>query len=182
MAGKVLVAYATMFGSTGKVAETIAAALRQTGVEVDVRPVAEVDDLSGYRAVVVGSAVRVGRWVRPARTFIRRFKVDLASMPVAVFACRMGVVRGPKVLDELFGRLWALSAGGICPVAKATFAGKSDRSRLSRFWKVAMAMIRIPEGDYRDWDTIRAWGRGLAGPLGLVSEAVDHKPRVSTTA
>lgn len=170
MAGKVLVAYATMFGSTAKVAETIADSLRQTGVAVDVRPVAEVDDLSAYRGVVIGSAVRMGRWVSPARAFVRRFKVDLASMPVAVFACRMGMVRGPKALDGLFGRLWALSADRVCPVAKATFAGKSDRSQLSRFWKVAMAMMRIPEGDYRDWDAIRAWARGLVGPLGLGRE------------
>ena len=38
MSAKVLVAYATMYGSTQEVAQAVAATLTEAGVEADVRP------------------------------------------------------------------------------------------------------------------------------------------------
>jgi menaquinone-dependent protoporphyrinogen oxidase len=46
------------------------------------------------------------------------------------------------------------------------FAGRLDRSRLS-FGERAIAMaLRAPEGDFRDWDDVRAWASGIADALG----------------
>jgi menaquinone-dependent protoporphyrinogen oxidase len=59
--GKVLVAYASKYGATAGIAEAIAATLRQEGLEADARPAQEVRDLGGYRAVVLGSPVYMGR-------------------------------------------------------------------------------------------------------------------------
>jgi hypothetical protein len=46
-ARSVLVAYATRYGSTQEVAQTIAATLREAGLEVDVQPMREVKILNG---------------------------------------------------------------------------------------------------------------------------------------
>ena len=62
----VLVAYASKHSSTAEIAERIAAAMREAGRAAEVRPASEVDDLSGYGAVVLGSAVYAKRWQREA--------------------------------------------------------------------------------------------------------------------
>ena len=63
MENRILVAYATRAGSTIKVAETIGEALTDAGATVDVQNVKNVSDLSLYSAVVLGSAVRAGKWM-----------------------------------------------------------------------------------------------------------------------
>ena len=52
----ILLAYATRFGSTQEVAETIAASLRQAGFDVDMQPMADVKTLDGHDAIVLGAA------------------------------------------------------------------------------------------------------------------------------
>ena len=64
---RVLVAYGTKHGSTREVAEAIGEVLRKRAVEADVRPAAEVKDLSPYSAVVLGGALYTGRWHPDAR-------------------------------------------------------------------------------------------------------------------
>ncbi len=61
MAKKLLVAYGTAAGSTAEVAQAIGEEMEKAGAVVDVKPVEEVEDLKGYDAVVVGTAVRAFR-------------------------------------------------------------------------------------------------------------------------
>lgn len=56
-AARILVAYATKYGSTRGVAERIAATLRQGGYRVEVHRAEDVADVTMYDAVVFGSAV-----------------------------------------------------------------------------------------------------------------------------
>ena len=60
---RVLVAYATRFGSTRGVAERIAATLEDAGHQVDLRTCEDTEDAGGYAAVVFGSAVFNQRWL-----------------------------------------------------------------------------------------------------------------------
>ena len=83
---KVLVAYASKYGSTAEVAESIARVLRSRCVHADVRAAGEVEDIEGYDGVVLGGGIYVGRWHRNAQRFARHFADDLAALPVAVFA------------------------------------------------------------------------------------------------
>lgn len=50
MSAAVLVGYATRYGSTQEVAETVAATLRDCGLVVDIRPLREARTLTGYSA------------------------------------------------------------------------------------------------------------------------------------
>ncbi len=58
MSGKILVTYASRAGSTAGIAKTIGETLAENGAQVDVLPMQDVQDLSSYRAVVAGSAIR----------------------------------------------------------------------------------------------------------------------------
>jgi menaquinone-dependent protoporphyrinogen oxidase len=53
----ILLPFATRYGSTQEVAETIAAALRQAGLEVDMQPMREVQSLSRFNFHSRGTAV-----------------------------------------------------------------------------------------------------------------------------
>jgi len=72
-------------GSTGEVAEAIGQVLCEAGAAVDVRLAKEVTDLSPYRAVVVGSAVYMGKWMPEAVKFVETHRDALSRMPVAYF-------------------------------------------------------------------------------------------------
>ena len=68
---RVLVAYGTKNGATGEIAEAIGEALRQAGLEADVKPANKVRDVTPYGAVVLGSALYAGTWRRGAVRLLR---------------------------------------------------------------------------------------------------------------
>jgi menaquinone-dependent protoporphyrinogen oxidase len=70
MNNRILIAYGTRCGSTGGVAEAIGQVLSIGGAAVDVRLVKDVNDLSPYQAVMVGSAIRMGKWLPEAVEFV----------------------------------------------------------------------------------------------------------------
>ena len=61
MKNRLLIAYGSRCGSTGGVAEAIGQVLSKAGTAVDVRVVKDVNDLSPYQGVIVGSAIRNGQ-------------------------------------------------------------------------------------------------------------------------
>jgi menaquinone-dependent protoporphyrinogen oxidase len=165
MASSVLVGYATGYGSTQEVAEAIAEALREGGLEVDVRPVREVRDLAGYGTVVLGAPLMMGRFHKDAANFMKKQRQALTERPVAIFA--VGPVHEPhdekewkdsrEQLDkELAKYSW------LAPVAFELFGGKFDPTKL-RF-PLNKLVGKEPASDARDWTAIRAWAEGL-GPI-----------------
>ena len=52
----------------------------------------------------------------------------------------------------------------VKPGQEAFFAGKIDYQKLGIFYGFLMKnMIKAPEGDFRQWDKIKAWAGQLAG-------------------
>src|SRR5664280_3611589 len=80
------VVYASKHGATQGIAERIATKLGEAGQEAEARPVEAVDDLMGYEAFVVGSAVYAGHWQKEASAFVQRNRTVLASRPVWLFS------------------------------------------------------------------------------------------------
>jgi menaquinone-dependent protoporphyrinogen oxidase len=83
---RVLVTAASRHGATHEIAEAIARGLVQRGVEAEALPTEELESLEGYDALVVGSAVYVGRWLEPARDLVEANAAALASRPVWLFS------------------------------------------------------------------------------------------------
>jgi menaquinone-dependent protoporphyrinogen oxidase len=177
MTALVLVAYATRYGSTEEVANAIAAALREHGLNVEVRPAREVRSLNSYDVVVLGAALYLGRWHRDAREFLVRHRMALSKLPVAVFA--LGIYnrnfnpflsaaedeqRGSRVQ---FSRELA-KASWLAPTSIAVFSGKIDPAKLHfPFHRTWMRAFRVPVRDARDWTAIHAWADNLPAALHL---------------
>ncbi len=85
METRVLVAYATKYGATAGIAEKIGQVLREAGLAVDVKPAGQAGDPGGYQAVVLGSAVYIGRWRKEAAHYLKANEKALAQRPVWLF-------------------------------------------------------------------------------------------------
>lgn len=159
---KILVTVASKHGATGEIGEVIASVLRDTGLTVDSTPPEIVTDPRGYDAVVLGSAVYAGRWLRSARDFIDRHANDLAERPVWLFAS--GPIGDPPKpagdAPETLDIANRLKARG-----HRTFAGLLRRDRLGFVERTVTAAIRAPDGDFRDWDSVRSWADEISRAL-----------------
>ena len=83
---RVLVTAASKLDATGHIARTIGEVLRSRGLAATVARPEDVRRIDRYDAVVVGSAVYSGQWLRPARRFVARAGAALNGRPVWTFS------------------------------------------------------------------------------------------------
>lgn len=171
MSLSILVAFATRYGSTQEVAETVATALRDTGLEVDLRRLRDVKSLECYQAVVLGAPLQMFRWHKDALSFLKRHREALLQLSTAVFA--VGPVndlekewQGARMQleKELAEFPW------FVPMDQKIFGGRFDPAALSGRWKLVPGLGRTPKSDIMDLDAVAAWGYGLPQKLGLAAE------------
>lgn len=162
MTNKILVAYASKRGSTGEVAEAIAANLNVDGASVDVSLIDHVEDVSAYNMVVVGSAIRMGQWLPDAVQFVEANRAALDRVPSAFFTVCMTLADNET--EAGYDRVM----GFIDPVLQVhqpdsigLFAGKMDYKQLSFFERTIVKALKVPEGDFRNWDAINSWAESL---------------------
>jgi menaquinone-dependent protoporphyrinogen oxidase len=171
---QVLVAYATKYGATAEIAEKIGQVLSQAGLRTDVLPADRVSDLSPYKAVVLGSAVYVGRWRKEAATFLKANEKVLAERPVWLFSSGPTGEGDPVELTKGWRFPGALQpiADRIQPRDIALFHGAADVKRLNLIERWMIKNVKAPFGDFRDWETITSWATVIADDLKeRVSEA-----------
>ncbi len=160
---KVLVTFATKHGSTAEIAQAIGYELADAGLEVDVAPVADVHDVAGYGAVVVGSAIYVGRWLPEAVRFVAANAATLAERPVWLFSS--GPIGAPEPKPARDPEGLAEVTAKVEPRGQRTFAGKIDRSQLSLGERVITRVVGAPAGDFRDWPAVADYAREIAAAL-----------------
>ena len=154
----VLVTYASKHGSTRAIAEAIGDRLRERGVKTDVRPVRDVDDLEGFDAVVVGSAVYLGSWMKEGQAFLDRHAEVLRGVPVWLFSSGpMGTDEGEALLDKQRRRLETVG-----PRDHHVFGGALDRDKLGFLERRVVKAAKTPLGDFRDWTDVERWADSIA--------------------
>lgn len=178
---RVLVTYATRCGSTTGVAEAVGQVLGEMGASVDVRPVDEVNDLSPYQAVVVGSAIRRGRWLPEAADFVKKRQDELSRVPCAYFVtCLTMREDTPENRKKTMAYLDPVKKESpkVQPVSIGLFAGAVDFGKLGFGSRTMLKAMGTPEGDYRNWPAVKAWAAD-AGRLLLGAETNGGAVRTS---
>lgn len=152
----ILVAFASRHGSTRAIAETIAAELEACGHRAVFLDIAHVTSLDDYDAVVAGSGVYLGRWLAPARAFLDRFQPELSILPIWLFSSgQIGDQPASEPQDVTSRRDTIRLMDHRC------FAGRLDPRALGIGERIVSRMVGSAAGDFRDWNEIRAWVRGI---------------------
>jgi menaquinone-dependent protoporphyrinogen oxidase len=162
---KILVTYASKYGSTGGVADAIGKGLCSKGAAVDVLLMKNAVNLSSYQGVLVGSAIYMGKWLPEAVDFVKNNVEVLRQIPVAYFLvcmtlCKPTEENRAKVLAYLDPVLKAIPE--VKPAGIGAFAGALDYNNLSWLNKTILKSKGTPEGDFRDWKAIRTWAEESA--------------------
>jgi len=182
MTKKALIAYGTRFGATAGTSAEIANVLQNEGFDVRMVNVKKekIDDISGYDLVIVGSGVMINRWTSEPEKFLRKFQKELANKKVALFVSSGGLAllehegkteeiesTRSKYLEKkaakynlhpvaigLFGGVWDLNH-------KPWWSGKAMGAIKQKLEEAGIQEVQPGVYDTRDWDTIRAWAKGL---------------------
>jgi menaquinone-dependent protoporphyrinogen oxidase len=123
-----------------------------------------VNDLSSYQAVILGSAIRMGKWLPETVEFLKKHQDALSRVPVAYF-----VVCLTMKDDTADNRRTALAfldpvrkqVPQVKPVDIGLFAGAVDFNKLSFVYSLILKVKGAPEGDFRNWETIRTWATSV---------------------
>lgn len=168
---KVLIIYDTESGSTKEVAEIIGEEMDKLKAESDVRNIIDIDDISEYDAIIIGSPNWYGKPTPKIKKFLKRHNKKLIQKPFAFFFTCMCLTKiagenSPELIvyeDPQFNiipkpenemNMWQKSHAGsfyrkqlskiimdVMPVSVAVFKGRLDFGRLSFFHKVLMKFI-----------------------------------------
>jgi menaquinone-dependent protoporphyrinogen oxidase len=156
---RVLVTAATKYGATGEIAQAIGEVFTERGWDAVVVPPEQIKAVDSFDAVVLGSAVYAGHWLKPARELVDRSRDALSARPVWLFSS--GPIGDPPKPEED-----PVDVAEILEATKArghqVFAGKLVKKQLNFPDRAIAAALRVPEGDFRDWDQIRAWAADVA--------------------
>jgi menaquinone-dependent protoporphyrinogen oxidase len=165
---RVLVGYASRFGSTREIAVRIGAVIRSNGSDVDVRSTDEIESFDPYDAVVFGSGVYDGSWTPDATDLVRRHAAALARKPVWLFSVGSFGDRHP-----IIGRLMRKEPKEISEFERSThprdyrvFAGVIDLDHWPAWGRLLFMALGGHQGDNRQWPDIDAWAGGIAQTLG----------------
>ena len=164
---RVLVAYASKYGATAEIAEAVGKGLRDAGLTVDVTAVGDVGSIDGHDAVVLGSGLYMGRWLKDGARFLKRNEATLATKKVWIFSSGPTEEGDPEEAVEGWGFPKGLQpiADRIKPVEIKVFGGAADADKLRGFDRWVMKQVKAPMGDFRDWDAIAAWAGEIAATL-----------------
>jgi menaquinone-dependent protoporphyrinogen oxidase len=161
---RILVAYATKHGATAEIAEAVADGLVRRGADAEAQPADTVKAVESYGAVVLGSAVYAGHWLKPARGFAEAHAKALADLPVWLFSS--GPLGPPEELkpegDPVDVADLIENTGCL---AHRVFAGKLDKQQLGFGERAMVRAVHAPEGDFRDWKAIDTFAAEIAGRL-----------------
>jgi menaquinone-dependent protoporphyrinogen oxidase len=161
---KVLVTVASKHGSNREIAEAIVGQLRTHSMEADFVPPEEVGNLDSYDAVIIGSAVYMGHWMKPARVFVQTHADDLRRLPVWLFSSGAIVSENIEERGEP-----ATDMGELLEFTHARehrlFGGRLDRAGLNMLERIAVKAAHAEDGDARDWDAVRSWADSIAAAL-----------------
>lgn len=164
---KVLITYATRFGSTAGIADRIMTIFENLGESVVTMPVDEVNAIDGFDAVIAGSAVRDEKWLPEAVEFISGQREALSLLPLALFTvCMTPVSSGTDYAADRV-REWIKPVRSmVTPVSEGVFAGSFSLEKVNRPGERSKRNLNLlfsnwKEGDHRDWNEIESWAINL---------------------
>ena len=175
MSKRVLIAYRSRFGSTEEISKKFKQTLEEKGFNVDL-----VDlkfkkrkdvEITNYSGVLIGSGIRVGRWTKEAKVFLKNNVTYFNNNIVAVGVyLSSGEASNPdqrpvavkKYLEDVFEEvnlsigenLLYDAFGGVFDLSQSSNLSWMNKRMLNMVAEEDPNIVRNERRDYRDWDQI----------------------------
>ncbi|TJY66367.1 flavodoxin [Arthrobacter sp. CAU 1506] len=166
---RVLIGHASAHGSTVDIAQRIAGVLEHDGLAADVVPIRQLGGLKGYDAAVLGSAIHQQAWLPGAMAFVQQHVNELQARPVWLFSVGMSASLPRPVRSSARTAQDRRLAGAlrdlVRPRGHGLFSGVAREEDFPRWIGVLFRIVGARFGDFRDWDRIEDWARGIAHDL-----------------
>jgi menaquinone-dependent protoporphyrinogen oxidase len=164
---RILITYATKHNSTEEIATFIGGVLQDNQLHTDVLNIEDVPKLDNYSTVIIGSAVYIGHWLKSATNFLHYYQNQLAKIPVWVFSTGPTGEGNPDELLDGFVVPENIheSLMFIKPRHVILFHGRLDKAQLGMGEQLMVNAVKVPLGDFRDWNMIRAWANRIVAEL-----------------
>ncbi len=182
---KVLIAYASRFGCTEEVSHKIAGILKNQGVETQVLNLRKTKSkewplMKEFDGVLVGSGIKIGKWAKEPKNFLKKHKEELNKKVLGIFVCSGYAAKDPdyarkeyieKVMEELGVTTDMYEAfGGVFDFSESSTMGFPDRKMLKTAAKGMADEMGITIGDdmkndFRDWNKIQEFAEKFGALL-----------------
>jgi menaquinone-dependent protoporphyrinogen oxidase len=179
-----LVVYASTHGHTAKIAARIAAAMRDQGLDVDLRHVAEAADAKPgrYGMVVVGASLHKERHQKEIAEWVADRRDALAQLATVFFSVSLSAAENSdearaatqRCIDEFCAQT------GWTPTRTERIAGCLQYREYDVFTRQLMRLLMRGMGhptdashdyDYTDWDAVDRLGSDIAALTGTTVDA-----------
>lgn len=166
MSKKILVVYASRGSSTAETADFVARELSmQLEVKVEVADVKRANHIASYDSIVLGTAIRMGRPLPEMISFVKSYQPILSTKNVALFGICM-LLKDPTAENIKTSSIYLDPLKSLLPPIDTTlFAGKINPAKLGFLTRLAIKMVKLPTGDFRNWNEIKAWATKLSTKL-----------------
>jgi menaquinone-dependent protoporphyrinogen oxidase len=168
MLPELLVAYTSRGGSTAEVAEALGVSLREAGILVEVQPMGQVESFQGWKALIIGAPLYMGRFPSDLHKFFVRHRDAIDALHPWFFV--LGPTRNdPKDFEgartqaekQFKKHPW------FRPEEIRIFGGKWDPNTMGFPFSLLRRLPgnpigKIPASDIRDWPAIREWAKAIA--------------------
>lgn len=149
--------YATRAGSTEDIARFMGTVLRERGYAVDVLAVNYQPDPAPYDAVLLGSAIRAAQWLPEAIAYLMTYRETLLRKRLCYWTVCLTLEQDTPANRATVSE-YLKPVRAILPAhAEGFFAGTMDYKKLSLPVRMLVKAMKAPQGDFRQWDRIRAW-------------------------
>ena len=180
---KALIAFGTRYGATAGTSEEIAGILREEGFDVKIVNLKDekVKDISEYDLIVVGSGMKMGKWVNEPKDFLNQFQKELNHKKLAIlvssmrtFAEKLGKTQEEGVCSAQEATEKILTECNLKPISVGIFGGVINYNKMGFFERKMMGFLKAQlekEGfketepglyDMHNWNEIRNWAKELS--------------------
>ncbi len=180
---KALIAYGTRYGATAGTSQEIGKILGEKGFNVKIADVRaeKIDDIAGYDLIIVGSGMKMGKWVDEPKDFLKRFQKELNQKKLAIFVSSMRTFADKLGKTQEEGACSAQEAAdkivtecNLKPISMGIFGGVINYNKMGFLERKMMSFLKAQLEkenfketepglyDLRDWNEIRKWATELA--------------------
>ncbi len=169
---KILLVFHTSEGQTAKVADHIAAALRDDAFDVELHDVAGAPGPDAFDGVIVGDSIHAGRHSRALTRYLEEHRSSFVSRPTALFQVSMTsanpdaehTATAQKLVHDLMERT------GFDPDLVGLFAGALVYTHYGWIKRRLMRSIARKQGDetdltrdyeYTDWRVVEQFAHDV---------------------